>query len=402
MLKAVQANADPVTMIGGGPVMQLLQERLSLVAKTDATVLITGESGVGKELAARLIHQQSSRSSKQFVTVNCASMPDGLFESEFFGHAKGAFTGAVSERIGRFQYADGGTLFLDEVAEIPVELQGKLLRVVQYSQFEPIGEDSTRQVDVRVLAATNTDLPDAVEAGRFRRDLYYRLNVFPIDVPPLRSRKEDIAPLARHFLESAAARLDRPGMALTEQHLDMLLDYDWPGNVRELKSIIERAVILSQRKLRLDLSFSEHALRRFSAKDNFRVVNNTTHRVVLTAAQMVELERENTIAALEQADWRISGDGGAAALLGVPPSTLSSKMKAMQILRPEPHALYVRIGGYEGIAAFVNDLMPMLRSDHRLSRFWAHRGEDGIRSEKQQLVFVFLPGHRRSSELHWP
>ena len=376
-------------MVGDSPVMQALLERLDLVARTDATVLITGQSGVGKELAARLIHRRSDRSGGQFVTVNCASIPEGLFESEFFGHVKGAFTGAVSDRVGRFQHADGGTLFLDEVGEIPLESQGKLLRVLQNSQFERIGEDITREVDVRVVAATNAELPAAVESGRFRRDLFYRLSVFPIDVPPLRSRKEDILPLAGHFLDTATARLNRPHMSLTDQHIEMLLDYDWPGNVRELKSVMDRAVILSQEKLRLDLSFSEHALRSFSVKDSAETIDDVSRRLVLTAAQLAELERDNMIAALEQADWKISGNGGAADLLGLPPSTLSSRVKALGIVRPEASSLYLRLGGYEGIATFVNDLMPMLRCDPRLGRFWAHRGEDSIRTEKKRTISYF-------------
>src|SRR5262249_33870880 len=240
-------------IVGRSPALHEVLRQIDMVARTDATVLITGESGTGKELAARAIHELSSRRDRPLVTVNCASVPRELFESEFFGHVKGAFTGAVRDRVGRFQLADKGTLFLDEVGEIPLELQSKLLRVLQEQRIERVGEDHMRQLDVRVIAATNHDLKQECEAGRFRRDLYYRLSVFPIELPPLRTRLEDIGLLAAHFLDLAARRLNCPKLPLTAQAVEQLAAYDWPGNIRELRNVIERAVILSQRgPLRID------------------------------------------------------------------------------------------------------------------------------------------------------
>src|SRR6267154_5581815 len=225
-----------------------------MVAPTDATVLIQGESGTGKELVAREIHQRSRRSQQPLIRVNCASVPRELYESEFFGHAKGAFTGAIRDRAGRFEAADDGTLFLDEVGEIPPELQSKLLRVLQEKQYERVGEEATRTINGRLLAASNRDLKAEVAAGRFRQDLYYRLNVFAIEVAPLRQHKDDIPLLAAHFLEQAARRLKVPLPKLTQAHLHQLHNYDWPGNVREMQNLIERALILAQRgPLRFDL-----------------------------------------------------------------------------------------------------------------------------------------------------
>ena len=229
--------------------------RIEAVADTPANVLIVGETGTGKELVAHAIHTRSSRANGPLVKVNCASIPDELFESEFFGHVRGAFTGAHRDRVGRFQLADGGTIFLDEVGEIPLALQGKLLRVLQEREFERVGDDSTRVVDVRVIAATNKDLEKAVEAGEFREDLYYRLSVFPVQVPPLRRRGDDVVQLAVHFLEQVCREFGRPCPQLTQSQADALRRYAWPGNVRELKNVIERAVILSTAdNLRLDLS----------------------------------------------------------------------------------------------------------------------------------------------------
>ena len=230
-------------IIGSSPALQSVLRHVEQVAPTGASVLLLGESGTGKELIASAIHDRSSRRHRAFVRVNCASVHDDLFESEFFGHVKGAFTGAVRDRVGRFQLADGGTLFLDEVGEIPPTLQAKLLRVLQEGQFERVGEEQTRHVDVRIIAATNRVLEREVEAGRFREDLYYRLSLFPIELPPLRDRKEDIAVLASHFLRLAGQRLNRPVPRLTSVDLRALEQYDWPGNVRELAHVIERAVI---------------------------------------------------------------------------------------------------------------------------------------------------------------
>jgi transcriptional regulator with GAF, ATPase, and Fis domain len=271
-------------------------------------------------------------------------VPRDLFESEFFGHVKGAFTGAVRDRMGRFQLADGGTIFLDEIGEIPVELQSKLLRVLQEQQVERVGEDRVRQLDVRVIAATNHDLKRECEAGRFRRDLYYRLSVFPIEVPPLRNRPEDIRPLAMHFLEIAMRRLNCPGVLLTDEALEQLTAYDWPGNVRELQNVVERAVILSQRgPLRIDsvLGISEAVGRGTQAVTSANIVKpraqsaeSESESRVLSTAELARHERDNIVAALKQTGWKVSGPGGAAEILGVKPTTLASRLKRFGIERP--------------------------------------------------------------------
>src|SRR6185295_15978228 len=217
-----------------------------MVAPTNASVLVLGESGTGKELVARAIHDRSPRKNAALVRVNCASIPRELFESEFFGHVRGAFTGAVKDRVGRFELAHGGTLFLDEIGEVPIELQSKLLRVLQEGQFEKVGEDRTRRVDARIIAATNRDLEAEVKAGRFRQDLYYRLGVFPIELPPLRDRAEDIPELAQHFLTQSARKLGVTPQRLSSVQLKELQAYDWPGNVRELQNVIERGIIRSR------------------------------------------------------------------------------------------------------------------------------------------------------------
>lgn len=232
-------------IIGTSPALKMVLAQTEAVARTNATVLVTGESGVGKELVARAIHDASTRADSPLVKVNCASIPRELFESEFFGHRKGAFTGAVRDRVGRFQLSHGGTIFLDEVGEIPVELQSKLLRVLQEQEFERVGDERTQRVDVRVIAATNRDLRAEVEAGRFREDLFYRLGVFPIEVPALRERPEDIVPLAMHFLHAASAELNVPMPAVPKSVASRLALYSWPGNIRELQNVMERAAILA-------------------------------------------------------------------------------------------------------------------------------------------------------------
>ena len=326
-------------IVGQSPALKEVLQQIDMVARTDAAVLITGESGTGKELAARAIHDRSARRDRPLVTVNCASVPRELFESEFFGHVKGAFTGAVRDRVGRFQLADKGTIFLDEVGEIPLELQSKLLRVLQEQQVERVGGDNVRQLDVRVIAATNHDLRQECDAGRFRRDLYYRLSVFPIELPPLRNRLGDIELLAAHFLDRASRRLNCPKVQLTDQALAQLMAYHWPGNIRELHNVIERAVILSQRgPLRIDLVLepSEPLARsspaRFAAQVKEAREDSSGSRV-LSRAELARLERDNTIAALEQSGWRISGLGGAADILGVKPTTLASRLKRFGIER---------------------------------------------------------------------
>jgi transcriptional regulator with GAF, ATPase, and Fis domain len=325
------------TIVGESPALRTVLHQIELVAPTDATVLILGESGTGKELVASAIHERSSRRERALVRVNCAAISPDLFESEFFGHVKGAFTGALRDRIGRFEQAAGGTLFLDEVGEIPLGLQGKLLRVLQDGRFERVGDDRTRQVDVRVIAATNRDLRRDVEAGGFRQDLYYRLTVFPIELPPLRTRKEDIALLAPHFLRGACARLKRPGLRLTAQDLRTLERYPWPGNVRELQQVIERAVILAEgSRLRLDLALSGALPPRREAAPPVPAARASAlnQAGVVTAAEIRRRERDNLVAALEKARWKIYGSGGAAELLGLKPTTLTSRLKAIGIRRP--------------------------------------------------------------------
>jgi PAS domain S-box-containing protein len=317
-------------IVGTSQALRRMQKRIEAVAETPASVLLQGESGVGKELVAREIHSRSQRADRPLVKVNCASIPKELFESEFFGHVKGAFTGAHRDRIGRFQLADGGTLFLDEIGEIPLELQGKLLRVLQESEFERVGDDVTRSVDVRVIAATNRNLEQLIVDGKFREDLFYRLSVFPVDVPPLRERGEDIVQLAQHFLEQTCKDFGRETLTLTRTQAANLRAYDWPGNVRELKNVIERAVILSTGKvLRLDLSMPGIA---GEAGGIVHVAPQADE--ILTEKDMREFQRANIIRALKQASWKVSGKGGAAELLGVRPTTLADRIRTWKIKRP--------------------------------------------------------------------
>ena len=338
-------------LVGGSPALGSMLARIEAVADTPANVLIIGETGTGKELVAHAIHARSGRANGPLVKVNCASIPDELFESEFFGHVRGAFTGAHRDRVGRFQLADGGTIFLDEVGEIPIELQGKLLRVIQERQFERVGDDTTRSVDVRVIAATNKDLEKAVEAGEFREDLYYRLSVFPVQVPPLRRRADDVIQLAVHFLEQVCREFGRSAPMLTQGQVEALRRYDWPGNVRELKNVIERAVILSRGgALRLDLSLPEtNAVSPAGARvpagnssaSGLPLVTTgaaaeQASATFLTEAQMKEQQRANLIAALNAANWRISGKDGAADRLGMRPTTLTDRIRALRIKRPAP------------------------------------------------------------------
>ena len=314
-------------IVGASSALMQMLKRVAAVAETPASVLLQGESGVGKELVAHAIHAQSLRADGPLVKVNCASIPKELFESEFFGHVKGAFTGAHRDRVGRFQFADGGTIFLDEVSEIPLELQGKLLRVLQESEFERVGDDVTRSVDVRIIAATNRNLEKQIVDGAFREDLFYRISVFPIDVPPLRDRDDDVIRLARHFLEKACNDFARPSMQLTRSQAEMLRRYNWPGNVRELKNVIERAVILSPRNvLRLDLSMSN------PGADALRTdTGGKPPEQLLTETEMREFQKRNLVSALKQANWKVSGPGGAADLLGVKSTTLTDRIRIFGI-----------------------------------------------------------------------
>src|SRR5688572_22301116 len=320
----VQVAMNYGRIIGESPALKQMLVRLEAVAQTSASVLIEGESGVGKELVAHAIHARSPRKDGPLVKVNCASIPHELFESEFFGHVKGAFTGAHRDRVGRFQLADGGTLFLDEVGEIPLDLQSKLLRVLQESEYERVGDDRTHTVDVRVIAATNRDLEQAVANGNFREDLFYRLSVFPIEVPPLRARGDDVLQIASHFLERTCQDFGHRPLTLSKQQAALLKRYDWPGNIRELKNVIERAVILSRGKvLRLDLAMSDILNPPATAEPQSKEHNEA----LLTETEIRELERQNTLRALEMAQWRVSGPNGAAELLGVKPTTLADRMK---------------------------------------------------------------------------
>lgn len=315
-------------IVGESQALKRTLAQVAAVASTPANVLILGESGVGKELIARAIHAQSNRADKPLVKVNCASIPKELFESEFFGHVKGSFTGAQRDRVGRLQLADGGTLFLDEVGEIPLSQQGKLLRALQEQEFERVGDDKTTKVNVRVVAATNRNLSEEIKAGRFREDLYYRLSVFPIDVPPLRDRVADIAPLATHFLGLIAAELGREHLRISRQQRPILEGHQWPGNIRELKNVIERAAISSTgNRLRIDLALPEATTSPASKQS----APEESESSFVTDAEFRLLEKANVTAALQHANWKIWGNGGAADLLGLNPSTLKYRMKQLGI-----------------------------------------------------------------------
>ncbi len=317
-------------MLGRSAVMRELFASLQRVAATDATVLVTGETGTGKELIARSIHDASARKDKPLVRVNCAAIPGTLMESEFFGHERGAFTGATTKRDGRFALADGGTIFLDEVGELPLDLQAKLLRVLQEGEFEPLGSARTRKVDVRVVAATNRDLGAMVKEGKFREDLFYRLNVFPVRVPALRERGPDIALLARSFVERFARRMGRRIEPLHPDDVRRLQEYPWPGNVRELQNVIERALILATGS-RVDL---QRALPASATSPVLpaETANGTAPRI-LNAAELEAIERLNLERALAAANGKVSGAGGVATILGLPASTVSSRMKALGLQR---------------------------------------------------------------------
>jgi transcriptional regulator with GAF, ATPase, and Fis domain len=304
---------------------------IAMVAPTDANVLIYGESGTGKELIAREIHNRSARRNKPMIKVNCSAIPRELFESEFFGHARGAFTGAVQARIGYFQAAEGGTLFLDEVGELPVHLQSKLLRVIQEGEYRRVGEDLVRTADVRIISATNSDLRVAIKSGSFREDLYYRLQVFPIEVLPLRERKSDIRLLANHFLKLYARKFNRPLIRLAEPHFEILTRHDWPGNIRELQNILERLVITSQpdQVLREMQRSAPPVVIAPPAAARVPVVQKP-----LSKDELRKLEIENMQDALKQTNWKIYGPRGAAEMLAVKPTTLISRMKKLGIYKP--------------------------------------------------------------------
>lgn len=321
LLEEIKISHDFGAMVGNSQRFKKVLDLAQAVGPTNSTVLVTGETGTGKELLARLIHELSPRKNKPFVRVNCAALPAGLVESELFGHEKGAFTGAEQFRQGKFELADQGTLFLDEIGEMPIEAQAKLLRVLQDGIVERVGGMKWKDVDVRIIAATNTDLNTAILAGRFRSDLYYRLNVFPIDLPPLRERPQDIPLLVRHFMEKNRLEFKRPPQEITPDSLEKLVQYQWPGNIRELKNIMERAMILSDSStLVIEETF---------------ITKSATPSEVLPSTKLKDLERLRIEQALETCEWRIEGPLGAAKQLGLHPSTLRYRIKklGLRVLR---------------------------------------------------------------------
>ena len=310
-------------LIGRSRSLEAVLEQVELVAPTDSTVLIQGETGTGKELIARAVHNVSSRCGRPFIKLNCAAIPHALLESELFGHERGAFTGAIAQKVGRFELADKGTLFLDEVGDIPLELQPKLLRVLQEQEFERLGGTRTHQVDVRLVAATNRDLSDMVKRSKFRSDLYYRLNVFPISLPPLRERREDIPALASHFVEIYSRRMGKQIDELSLETMSALISHQWPGNIRELQNFIERSVILSVGPV---LSSPLAQLKGSKGADS------------MGAVTLEEAERDHILKTLEHTKWVVAGPNGAAARLGIKRSTLYFRMQKLGISRSNTRA----------------------------------------------------------------
>jgi formate hydrogenlyase transcriptional activator len=311
-------------IIGTSPALEAVLEQVEQVAPTDSTVLVQGETGTGKELIARAIHNLSSRCGRPFIKLNCAAIPFDLLESELFGHEKGAFTGAIAQKIGRFELADKGTLFLDEVGDIPLPLQPKLLRVLQEQEFERLGSGRTHQVDVRLVAATHRNLVEMVKRNEFRSDLYYRLNVFPIPLPPLRGRREDIPALAAHFVEIYARRMGKQIDQISPETMSALVSYAWPGNIRELQNFIERSVILSSANV---------------LHSPLSALNSATTAEVQEAVTLEEAERDHIRKTLEQTRWVVSGPNGAAARLGIKRSTLYFRMQKLGISRNDKSSL---------------------------------------------------------------
>ena len=315
---APRGHADADTIVGDGDAMRSVLARIDQVATTDATVLLCGETGTGKELLARAVHARSPRRDRPFVVVNCAAMPAALIESELFGRERGAFTGAYATQIGRFELAHRGTIFLDEIGELPIEVQPRLLRVLQEGQVERLGNPRTVDVDVRVVAATNRDLGEEVREGRFRRDLYYRLNVFPITLPSLRQRREDIPELVRYFVDRLGRTLRRPIDVISDDVMSAFQAHDWPGNVRELENVIQRAIIVSKGGT-------------LTAREIWQAGTDVPSP---DGGTLVDVERRHIVRVLSGLRWRIEGAGGGAQLLGMKPSTLRSRMMKLGIIRP--------------------------------------------------------------------
>jgi len=313
----IQIEHNFEEIIGSSNTLKEVIEKIKKVAGTDTTVLIRGETGTGKELIARSVHNFSKRNKKPLIKINCPAIPATLIESELFGHEKGAFTGAINNKIGKFKLADGGTILLDELGDLPLESQAKLLRVLQEKEFETVGGTNTQTVDVRVIAATNRDLEEAVKEGAFRSDLYYRLNVFPIDIPPLRNRKEDIEAISNHFVNKYAGKIGKTFKPINSKVLEKLKSYNWPGNIRELENVIERATILSAKN---SLDIADNL---FSNTDELAKNSQST--------TLEEIERNHILSVLEKTSWRINGDKGAAVILGMNPSTLRTRMLKLGI-----------------------------------------------------------------------
>jgi formate hydrogenlyase transcriptional activator len=316
--QAVRTDEDDL-IVGVSDAMRYVMSRIDQVAPTDATVLLYGETGTGKELLARAVHRRSARRNHPFVVVNCAAMPAALMESELFGRERGAFTGAHTSQIGRFELANRGTIFLDEIGELALEVQPKLLRVLQEGQVERLGSPRTVDVDVRIIAATNRDLSEEVREGRFRRDLFYRLNVFPITLPTLRQHREDIPSLVRHLVNRLGHQLNRPVDNIPDDVMATLQSHDWPGNVRELENVLQRAIILSRGNTLAAVDAGVSPIESITAPES---------------ATLTEIERRHIVRVLSGARWRIEGSGGAAQVLGLKPSTLRSRMMKLGIARP--------------------------------------------------------------------
>jgi len=318
-------------IIGQSPAFMNALEQIDSIAKRDVTVLIQGETGSGKELFAKEIHQRSLRSHRPIIKVNCGAIPNSLFESEFFGHKKGSFTGAVKDRIGRFQLADEGTLFLDEVGEIPLDLQVKLLRVLQEGQFEQVGDDVTKEINVRIVAATNRDLLEEVKKGNFREDLYYRLNVIPIQAPSLRERKEDIKLLAEYFLKQVCNQFKIQPLEITNQNIQQLENYDWPGNIRELQSIIQRAILIHTDG---PLQFNFPQKKETDPPENKTKNNPQTKDNSAKKEDVKNLDKATILSTLEKTNWKVFGPRGAGEILGVPPANLAYRIKKLGLKKP--------------------------------------------------------------------